>query len=50
MAYLYLLIILVAVGFVVWKISQAPKNPPAPTSRRDAPRGPDDDPEFLRRL
>lgn len=49
MAYVYVLIVLAAVGFVVWKITQTPKGP-APSSRRDAPRGPDDDPEFLRKL
>ena len=50
MLYVYLLIVVAAVGYVLWKMSQAPKGPAGTTSRREAPRGPDDDPEFLRKL
>ncbi|MFZ2510187.1 MAG: hypothetical protein WAW85_03755 [Gordonia sp. (in: high G+C Gram-positive bacteria)] len=51
MAFVYLLIIVVAIGFVVWKMTQAQGG--APTSsgpQRDVPRGPDDDPDFLGKL
>ncbi|MEZ5210333.1 hypothetical protein [Gordonia sp. (in: high G+C Gram-positive bacteria)] len=47
MPLVYVLIVVIAVAFVVWRIARPPK---APTPRRDAPRGPDDDPEFLRKL
>ncbi|MFT3661151.1 MAG: hypothetical protein QM809_07045 [Gordonia sp. (in: high G+C Gram-positive bacteria)] len=53
MLYFFLVILLVAVGFVVWRISQTPPghgDGPVRGPRREAPRGPDDDPDFLRRL
>ncbi|WP_199832544.1 hypothetical protein [Gordonia iterans] len=51
MLYFYVAIVLLAVGFVVWRISQTPSNGgSAPGPRREIPRGPDDDPDFLRKL
>ncbi|GAA3951301.1 hypothetical protein [Gordonia caeni] len=50
MLYVYLLIVVIAVGFVLWKMSQTPKGPTPTAPRRDVPRGPDDDPDFLRKL
>ncbi len=51
MAFVYLLIIVIAIGFVVWKIMQAQGGTPTDAGpRHDVPRGPDDDPDFLRKL
>lgn len=51
MAFVYLLIIAAAIGFVVWKMTQAQGGTPTGSARRrDVPRGPDDDPDFLRKL
>lgn len=55
MAYLFALIGIVAIGFLLWRAFGPSLNsddgPSAPrTGGRAAPRGPDDDPEFLHDL
>ncbi|QKT08397.1 hypothetical protein HUN08_15235 [Gordonia sp. X0973] len=54
MHYLLLLILVVALGYVLWHLTRSPGDPasraPRPASRPSAPRGPigpDDDPDFL---
>ena len=52
---LWILLILVfpVVGPIAWLVAGRPQRGPAgrrPTSRPQPPRGPDDDPDFLRRL
>lgn len=50
MAWVYFIIVMAAVAFIVWKITQTPKANGGADPRRNVPRGPDDDPDFLRRL
>lgn len=45
MLYLILFIALVAVAYLGWRLSQTRPAPPAPRVK-----GPDDDPDFLRRI
>lgn len=47
---MYVLIVVATVVFILWKMSKASQGPAGTSSRREAPRGPDDDPEFLRKL
>ena len=52
MAYLIIVLVAAAVLFVAYKgfIAGQANRPEGPAARRDAPRGPDDDPDFLRKL
>jgi hypothetical protein len=49
MGYVLALAVLIAIGFVVWRLAAASRSGPG-APRSAAPRGPDDDPDFLRRL
>lgn len=50
MIYLYALVLLIAIGVVVWRLSSMGGRADPPRGRAEAPRGPDDDPDFLRKL
>ncbi|MBM7365967.1 hypothetical protein [Gordonia hydrophobica] len=53
MVYLFLVLIVFAAAYLSWRIVQTRPGADggdAPTQRPPAPRGPDDDPDFLRSL
>ncbi len=49
MVYVFALVLLVTIGFVIWRIAASPRGGTG-AARQQAPRGPDDDPDFLRKL
>ncbi|NLG45530.1 hypothetical protein [Gordonia sp. (in: high G+C Gram-positive bacteria)] len=51
MPFLLVLTLVAVAAFVSWRLMQTSLNEQSPSgSRRPAPRGPDDDPDFLRSL
>ncbi|MFM9378412.1 hypothetical protein [Gordonia sp. VNK21] len=48
MPYLLALLVLCVIGFLVWRLLTGREH--VPPADRNAPRGPDDDPDFLRKL
>ncbi|MFT4087347.1 MAG: hypothetical protein QM658_09345 [Gordonia sp. (in: high G+C Gram-positive bacteria)] len=50
MQYLLALLVITAIGVVLWKLVNTPRTPVGHGDRDDRPLGPDDDPDFLRKL
>ena len=53
MPYLFVVLIVVVAAYLAWRMMQAQPHElagPAPRRRPPAPRGPDDDPDFLKSL
>ncbi|MFT3716842.1 MAG: hypothetical protein QM774_13130 [Gordonia sp. (in: high G+C Gram-positive bacteria)] len=50
MAYLFAFVILLAIVWIGWRLTYGSSSATPSAVRHDAPRGPDDDPEFLDKL